>query len=145
MFALMLDRIQAIIIRFFARNHTVAPAAVGVIHAEITTPSHSPATMVAGFLQRIEQPANFHLAARLASVSHLNTKAGRTPCSRQRPDARCKQIPKLLPRVVKRNAATGQKPRVAIAAMPLAQPNIITLTQPTARNMRLDIRIARAA
>ena len=145
MFAFMLDRIQGIISRLFVRNHTVAPTAIAVTSAETTKPSLPPATAVAGFLQRTQPPTNFHLAARLASVSHLNTKAGRIPCSRQRPDARSKQMPKLQPRVVKRSTAPATKPLIAMAAQPLAQQNVVALINPAARCVPLDIRIARAA
>jgi hypothetical protein len=139
MFALVLDGIRRIIARILLRDRRFAPAVVTIVHVDQAKPS------VAGFLQRVQPSTNFHLAARLASVSHLNTKSGRTPCARQRPDTRCKQIPKLLPRVVKRNAATKPRPRVATAEMRSPQPNIVTLTQPTARCAHLDIRLAQAA
>ena len=145
MFSFLKAKIRRIFNRLVSGDYVIAPAAVAVDRTQITQQSLPPATAVAGFLQRIERPTNFHLAARLASVSHLNTKAGKIACSRQRPDARSKQMPKLQPRVPKRNAAAGRNQRVAIAAMPLVQPNVITLTQPTARCVPLDIRTARAA
>ena len=94
--------------------------------------------------QPILPAIDFHLSSRLASVAHLNTKAGRMPCPRNRPDARAKVMPKRLQITPKRCAINPAKKRSATSSTP-AQVEIIRLLQPQPRCVPLDIRIAQAA
>ena len=111
----------------------------------------APATAVAGFVYRLEPaleittPVDFHLSARLASVAHLNTRAGRLPSKRQRPNTNEKAMPKLQQQLPKRSVIGAQKPRFSKAMTTNQGAQVVTLIQPTSRCIPLDIRIARAA
>ncbi len=111
----------------------------------------APATAVAGFVYRFESTTeitasvDFHLSARLASVAHLNTRAGRVPSKRQRLNTNDKAMPKLQHQLPKRSLIGAQKPRFSKAIDTSQNSCIVTLIQPTNRCIPLDVRIARAA
>ena len=119
------------------------PAAVIVVRETIAA---APAPAVAGFVFRLAPPADLHLAARLASVAHLNTKVGRIPASRGKRAAHSKAIPKLQPATRKRAPAPTSRMRgpakiqatEAAQALPMQPPS-------SSRCIPLDIRIQRAA
>ena len=134
------------------RKSAAAPCA-------IEPTAHAVAPAVAGFEQRLEpelelrpllapraqRPVDFQLAARLASVAHLNTRAGRVPNSRQRPNAQAKVMPKLVNHAPKRSAITTQKPRIASRPVVAVQAENVTQLQLESRCIPLEVRIARAA
>ena len=111
----------------------------------------APSTAVAGFVYRLEPTSatttatEFHLSARLASVAHLNTRAGRVPSNRQRPNTTNKAMPKLQQHLPKRSVISAQKPRYSKAVNMNQGAQVVALIQPTSRCIPLDIRIARAA
>jgi hypothetical protein len=105
------------------------------------------APAVAGFVHRIAAPpVDFHLAARIASVAHLNTRAGRSPATRPQRAPATKAIPKLQQAGRKRSPVPTQRPlpRAQSAAEPTG---VVTMsrTAPRSRCVPLDIRIAEAA
>jgi len=120
-------------------------ASVFAVRATIASPP-APAPAVAGFVQRVAPPADFHLAARLASVAHLNTRTGRIPASSGKRTANTKAVPKLQPATRKRTTvpATVIRSRAAVQTARSAQ----VLPMPKASRSRcipLDIRIQQAA
>lgn len=104
-----------------------------------------PGPAVAGFVLRLPlRPTNFHLPARLASVAHLNTRAGRIPTSRGGRTPAIKAMPKLQDQQRKRSAPPIARPVAASRAVTTAR--IIALPLNTkSRCIPLDIRIAKAA
>ncbi len=109
---------------------------VSAARSEISTLPAVPA--VAGFVLRLPPPpTNFHLAARLASVAHLNTRAGRAPYVPTQPVTAAKAMPTvttasrkrgaMAPAVTKRPSLVRGKPSNNVVALPTAAARCIAL------------------
>jgi hypothetical protein len=126
------------------RNWLFGPRTAATISPSMATTA--PATAVAGYLHRLVVPVEFQLSARLSSVAHLNTRAGRVPhCPGQR-RTNAKDQPKVQNPCRKRSKVSAPQPRFAAGA-PAKQNSaaIIQLPASGSRRIPLDVRIARAA
>jgi hypothetical protein len=119
------------------------PTTVTVVRETIAPP---PAPAVAGFVLRLAPPADLHLAARLASVAHLNTKAGRIPAARGKPAANSKAMPKLQPATRKRSPVQTSAIRGPATMPPVRNAQVVPMQKTSgSRCIPLDIRIQQAA
>ena len=129
-----------------------------VVGRPVNSPARTPAPLavsidrpvpaVAGFVFRqAPPPVDFHLSARLASVAHLNTRAGRIPAHRGRRPAATKAVPKLVPATRKRSPIPHQPVRTTAQTIaPIAAEVVVMPRQPaTSRCIPIDIRIEQAA
>jgi hypothetical protein len=141
MLFLPLNRLSMLWRRLFAGRSR--PAAVTEVREAIVS---APAPAVAGFAYRLGPPAEFQLAARLASVAHLNTKAGRIPATRGKRAVNAKTIPKLQPATRKRAPTPAAKLRGSAKIEISRNAQVIAMQTPSnSRCIPLDIRIQQAA
>jgi hypothetical protein len=132
------NRVSRLLQRLFGRRSR--PVSVTPAREAIVSPA------VAGFVFRLAPPVDFQLAARLASVAHLNTKAGRIPTSRGRPATNSKPIPKLQPATRKRAPTQAAKMRGPAKIEVARNAQVIAIQTPSnSRCIPLDIRIQQAA
>ncbi len=88
------------------------PPAAAAVAATALAPA------VAGFVHRIAPPADFRLAARIAGVAYLNTRAGRIPRPRGRVQPNTKPIPKLVSAAHK-NSKNGKSSKLHAPRPPI--------------------------